>query len=69
MIKTARNKSRLFFKENPYVPKDRAKARAVANLANSAGCKLIGPNTNHERDPFISGAKNMVAISKSMIIP
>ena len=51
------------------VPKDRAKARAVANLANSAGCKLTGPNTNHERDPFISGAKNMVAISKSMIIP
>ena len=55
MIKTARNKSRLFFKENPYVPKDRAKARAVANLANSAGCKLIGPNTNHERDPFYIG--------------
>ena len=55
MIKTARNKSRLFFKENPYVPKDRAKARAVANLANSAGCKLIGPQHQPRTGPFYIG--------------
>ena len=32
----------------------RATARAVANLANSEGCKLKLPNANHERAPEIS---------------
>ena len=33
-----------------------ANAKAVANLANSAGCRLTGPMTSHERDPLVSGA-------------
>ena len=44
-----------------------AKAKAVANLANSAGCKLTGPNFNHEYDPLMSSAKNGVTNSNSII--
>ncbi len=46
-----------------------AKARAVANLANSAGCRLIGPITSHEREPFMSGAMNIVIIRSMMSTP
>ena len=41
----------------------------VANFPNSAGCKLTGPNTNHDLDPLISGAKNIVAINMIITIP
>ena len=43
-----------------------ASASAVANLANSAGCKLTGPRMSHYRDPFVSGAMNIVTISISI---
>ena len=45
-----------------------ANANAVANLANSAGCRLTGPITNQEREPLVSGAIKIVTISK-IIIP
>ena len=38
------------------------------NLANSAGCKLTGPNFNQEYDPLVSSAKKGVT-NKSNIIP
>ena len=44
-----------------------AKAKAVANLANSAGCKLTGPNFNQEYDPLMSSAKNGVTNNNSII--
>ena len=44
-----------------------AKAKAVANLANSAGCKLTGPITSQEREPFVSGAMKIVTMSKRII--
>ena len=43
-----------------------ANASAVANLANSAGCRLTGPSMSHEREPFVSGAMKMVTISNSI---
>ena len=44
-----------------------ANAKAVANLANSAGCRLTGPMTSQERDPLVSGAMKMVTMSKRII--
>ena len=38
-----------------------ATAKAVANFANSAGCKRNGPRTNQDRDPLISWGLNIVA--------
>lgn len=46
-----------------------AKASAVANLANSAGCRLTGPNTIHEREPLISCGLNIVPNSNNSKIP
>ena len=51
---------------NPYVLMSFATAKAVANLANSAGCKRIGPSTSHEREPLISCGLKMVINSSSM---
>ena len=45
---------------------NRAKASAVANFANSAGWRLTGPKISHEREPFVSGAMNMVMMSKAI---
>jgi len=42
-----------------------ATANAVANLANSAGCKRNGPKTNHEREPLISWGLKIVANSNN----
>ena len=42
-----------------------AKAKAVAVLANSAGCRLTGPNTSHECEPLISGATKTVTVNVS----
>ena len=44
-----------------------ANAKAVANLANSAGCRLTGPMTSQERDPLVSGAMKIVTMSKRII--
>ncbi len=46
-----------------YVLKSLARASAVATLANSAGCRLIGPSDIHEREPLISWAINGVIIN------
>ena len=46
-----------------------ATAKAVANLANSAGCKRNGPNTSHEREPLISWGLKMVAKSNNNKAP
>ena len=35
-------------------------AKAVANFANSAGCRRKGPKTSHEREPLISCGLNIV---------
>ena len=51
--------------EKPYVLISFDTARAVANLANSAGCRRSGPKTSHEREPLISWGLNMVAKSSS----
>ena len=56
----------LFFMLKLYMLMNRAKASAVANLANSAGWRLTGPKINHEREPFVSGAMNMVMMSKAI---
>ena len=56
-----------FFMLNEYEFIYFASASAVANLANSAGCRLTGPITSHERDPFVSGAIKMVTISSTII--
>ncbi len=50
-----------------YDEKSLAMARAVANLANSAGWRLIGPKTSHDREPLMSGATNIVTSSNSSI--
>jgi len=50
----------------PYVFISFATASAVANLANSAGCNLTGPKTSHEWEPFMFGARKIVAISNTM---
>ena len=42
-----------------------AMAKAVANFANSAGCKRKGPKTSHEREPFISCGLKMVRKRRS----
>ena len=47
----------------------RAKAKAVANLANSAGCKLTGPKISQEREPFVSGAMKMVTTNSKSKMP
>lgn len=44
-----------------------ASAKAVANLLNSAGCSLIGPNVIQEFDPFTLSATKIVAISKESL--
>ena len=44
-----------------------ATAIAVKHLANSAGCKLIGPNVSHDSEPLISRAKIGVIISSTII--
>ncbi len=45
-----------------------AKAKAVANFANSAGCILNCPICSQDRDPFISLATNIVT-KRRIIIP
>ena len=40
-------------------------ARAVANLANSAGCNFTGPNTSQEWEPFVLTGLKMVAKSSN----
>ncbi len=40
-------------------------AKAVANLANSAGCNLSGPRTIHEREPLISCGLKIVRNSSN----
>ena len=37
----------------PYADINFAIAKAVANLANSAGCNRNGPKTIQEREPFM----------------
>jgi len=46
-----------------------ANMRAVANLANSAGCKLTGPSISQEREPLTSGAMKIVTNSRNNIPP
>ena len=41
-----------------------ANANAVANLANSAGCRLTGPKISQDREPLVSGAIKMVTTNK-----
>ena len=50
----------------PYSLMNLDKANAVANLANSAGCKLTGPKFSQEREPFVSGAMTKVMISNTI---
>ena len=42
-----------------------AKAKAVANLANSAGWSLSGPKTSQEREPLMLCGLKMVTKSSS----
>ena len=49
----------------PYADMNLAMAKAVANLANSAGCNLIGPKTIHDREPFMEWGLKMVAKSNN----
>ena len=46
-----------------------ATAKAVANLANSAGCIRIPPNSNQERAPFTSRPKTSTAANRQIIKP
>ena len=43
-----------------------ARANAVANFANSAGWRLIGPKLSQEREPLVSLATNMVKMSSNI---
>ena len=65
MTAQAARKSRLRLREKPYVDISLAAARAVANLANSAGCMRSGPMTSHDLEPFISWGLKIVARSTS----
>ena len=46
-----------------------ARQRAVANFANSAGCRRTGPSTSHEREPLMLWGLKMVAKSSRSISP
>ena len=54
IIPQAIAKSRHLLRSKPYVDISLDIAKAVANLANSAGCIRNGPMTIHDREPLIS---------------
>ena len=53
----------------PYVDMNFDNASAVANLANSAGCKRSGPNTSHDLEPLMECGLKIVAKSKTSSKP